>query len=446
MRVVGRMREWMARAGDAALASLPLGAPRATSPIIAPFAQLLMDLGSLPRARALLLEALPARVAAGGAGTPPQLELELELSEVMWRESPAAAAEALALRQRVYDCLCASPLAGPEALLTLRAGHALGVLKGDTAAALHTATAALRDLREGTDRLGSALRDAEALLRGVLAARSRVLGAQHPDTLATRAALDKLAFSNRGQRAAEEVVGGFLGVQLATALVGAMGGAEERLARAGMLASNHTALAALEAAQGPEHPDTLKAAAALALLHKGRGQIKPAQELLERVLKGRARVLGEEHPDTLAAYHELGCLLSGQGLNGLLQGASGNTLLHRGSRAEELLRRAWEGRKRHDRARAAESGSALANVVLNDPTFAHESAMYGVRLLWEAGELGGDDAVGYFVMSAINCCCECYMGPCLRCCCAKKRHKVVGGALQAGKATDDVAAVGAPKE
>lgn len=445
-RVVGRMREWLARAGEAALARLPPGAPRATSPIVAPFAQLLMDLGSLPRARALLLEALAARAAvAGSTDTPPHLELELALSECMWRASPAAAAEALALRQRVYDRLCASPLAGPEALLTLRAGHALGVLKGDTAEALHTAPEVLRDLREGTDRLGSALRDAEALLRGVLAARTRLLGAQHPDTIATRAALDKLAFSKSGRRDVEEVVGGFLGVKMATALVGAVGGAEERLARAGVLASSHAALAAVEAAQGPEHPEALKAAAALAQLHKGRGQTKPALELLERVLKGRARVLGEEHPDTLAAYHELGCLLSGQGMDGLLQGALGGTLLHRGSRAEALLLRAWEGRKRHDRARAAESGAALANILLNDPTFSHDSAMGGVRLLWEAGELGGDEAVGYFLQSSIICCCVCLTGPCLRCCCAKKRHKVVGGALPSANQTNGAAA-GVPKE
>jgi hypothetical protein len=449
-RVVGRMREWLAREGEAALERLPPGAPRATAPIVAPFAQLLMDLGSLPRARALLLEALPARAAAaaatGSAGaSPPHLELELELSECMWRESPAAAGEALALRQRVYDRLCASPLAGPEAPLTLRAGHALGVLKGDTAKALYTAPELLRDVREGTDRLRSVLGDAQALLRGVLAARARVLGAQHPDTLATRAALDKLAFSASGKRDVEEFVGGFLGVKMATALVGAVGGAEERLARAGVLASSRAALAALEAAHGPEHPEALKAAAALAQLHIGRGQTKPALELLERVLKGRARVLGEEHPDTLAAYHELGCLLSGQGVDGLLQGAQGGSLLHRGSRAEALLLRAWEGRKRHDRARAAESGAALANVLLNDPTFAHDSAMRGVRLLWEAGELGGDDAVGYFVMSSINCCGACLMGPCLRCCCAKKRHKVVVGS-DGERALATNGATGAPKE
>jgi hypothetical protein len=441
-RVVGRMREWLARSGEAALASLPPGALRATSTIVAPFARLLMDLGSLPRARALLLEALFARAATGSTGDPPHLELELELSECMWRESPAAAAEALTLRQRVYDRLCASPLAGPEALLTLRAGHALGVLKIDTAELLCTASEQLRDLREGTDRKRSALLDAEALLRGVMASRTRVLGAQHPDTLASRAALDKLVFSGKDQRAAEEFLGGFLGMKLATELVGAVGGAEDRLARAGVLASSHAALAALEAAHGPEHPETLKAAAALAQLHKGRGQTMPALELLERVLKGRARVLGEDHPDTLAAYHELGCLLSGLGVDGLLQ--FGDRVLHRGSRAEELLLQAWKGRKLHDRARAGESGAALANIVLNDPTYAQESGVYGAQLLWEAGELGGDKAMGYFLESSFNSCGNCLCLPCLRCCCAKKRHKVVGGALPSANPTNS--AVGAPKE
>ncbi|MFC4611543.1 tetratricopeptide repeat protein [Streptomyces maoxianensis] len=56
---------------------------------------------------------------------------------------------------------------------------------------------------------------------------------------------------------------------------------------------------------GDEHPDTLTAAANLALCYSVAGRATEAISLRERVLADSERLLGDEHPDTLTARHGL---------------------------------------------------------------------------------------------------------------------------------------------
>jgi tetratricopeptide (TPR) repeat protein len=63
---------------------------------------------------------------------------------------------------------------------------------------------------------------------------------------------------------------------------------------------------------GPEHPDTLKAAAHLAITCMALGAYPAARALEDRVLEARTRLLGPEHPDTLRAANNLAVTLNEQ--------------------------------------------------------------------------------------------------------------------------------------
>jgi tetratricopeptide (TPR) repeat protein len=64
---------------------------------------------------------------------------------------------------------------------------------------------------------------------------------------------------------------------------------------------------------GNEHPDTLTSLHALASTHRERGDFSGAQELQERVVRARRRILAEEHPDTLSAMNNLAMILDDRG-------------------------------------------------------------------------------------------------------------------------------------
>jgi hypothetical protein len=49
---------------------------------------------------------------------------------------------------------------------------------------------------------------------------------------------------------------------------------------------------------GPEHPETMSVAYALALTHLHQGRTESATQMLRDVHKARTRVLGPDHPDT----------------------------------------------------------------------------------------------------------------------------------------------------
>jgi len=76
---------------------------------------------------------------------------------------------------------------------------------------------------------------------------------------------------------------------------------------------NQRALNGRERVLGPEHPDTLASFSNLALVLKGQGNYKAAEEMNRRVLNVRERVLGPEHPPTLTSFNNLVWVLMGQG-------------------------------------------------------------------------------------------------------------------------------------
>ncbi len=124
-------------------------------------------------------------------------------------------------------------------------------------------------------------REAEPLLKSILAIGEQVLGPEHPDTLGY---LNNLAILYRSQGKYEQA---------------------EPL--------HQRALTTRERVLGPEHPDTLSSLNNLANLYADQGKYKQAEPLYQRALKAKERVLGPEHPDTLSSLNNLANLYAGQG-------------------------------------------------------------------------------------------------------------------------------------
>jgi tetratricopeptide (TPR) repeat protein len=161
-------------------------------------------------------------------------------------------------------------------------------------------------------------RKAEAvrLHEWALAGRVRALGPEHADTLASRNNL-AIACQEVGRKAEavrlhERALAGrerVLGPDhpdtlasrnnLATAYQ-QMGWAAEAIS------SFRRALAGREQVLGPDHPDTLASRNGLAAACQEAGWAGEAIDLFEQALAGRVRVLGPAHPDTLASRNNLG--------------------------------------------------------------------------------------------------------------------------------------------
>jgi tetratricopeptide (TPR) repeat protein len=124
-------------------------------------------------------------------------------------------------------------------------------------------------------------RDAEPLAVHVMQVRERVLGPEHPDTLAS---VNNLAELYQGQGRYTE--------------------AEPLYQRA---------LAARERVVGLEHPDTLTSVNNLAYLYESQGRYTETEALLQRALAAGERVLGPEHPDTLTLVNNLAALYKSRG-------------------------------------------------------------------------------------------------------------------------------------
>ena len=123
--------------------------------------------------------------------------------------------------------------------------------------------------------------DAVRVLSQVLVAQQRVLGAEHPHTLASMANLANV-YSYQGR------------YEQAQAL-------HEQV-----LAANRRVL-------GPKHPHTLASMANLANVYSRQGHYEQAQTLHEQVLAAQQRVLGAEHPDTLTSMNNLAIVYLHQG-------------------------------------------------------------------------------------------------------------------------------------
>ena len=124
-------------------------------------------------------------------------------------------------------------------------------------------------------------KEAENMLRDVLADQCRVLGSRHPDTMATRHNL-----------------GWMIEYQ------GRYGEAEQLL---------RDLLADQEPVLGEHHPHVLGARHRLARLAEAQGRHQDAEQMFRDVLAGQRDALGEDHPETLATRHNLVLAISGQG-------------------------------------------------------------------------------------------------------------------------------------
>jgi tetratricopeptide (TPR) repeat protein len=141
--------------------------------------------------------------------------------------------------------------------------------------------------------------ESEHFIVRVIEARKRVLGEEHPDTLASMNNLASMFWNQGRWKEAED-----LDVRV---------------------------IETKKRVLGEEHPSTLISMANLALIYMNQGRWKKAEELYVRVIETKKRVLGEEHPDTLTSISNLALTFWNQG---------------RWKEAEELDVRAIETRKR----------------------------------------------------------------------------------------------------
>ncbi|KAI8710446.1 hypothetical protein NCS52_01574800 [Fusarium sp. LHS14.1] len=169
-------------------------------------------------------------------------------------------------------------------------------------------------------------KEAEELQVGVMETRKRVLGGEHPDTLTSMA---NLASTFRNQGRWKEAEGLEVGVMETRKRV--LG--EEHpstLTSMANLASTFWNQGRWKEAEGlqaqeletcskvigGEHPDTLASMANLALTFWNQGRWKEAEELQVGVMETRKRVLGEGHPDTLTSMNNLAITWKDQGHTG----------------------------------------------------------------------------------------------------------------------------------
>ncbi|WP_031012850.1 serine/threonine-protein kinase [Streptomyces sp. NRRL F-5727] len=166
----------------------------------------------------------------------------------------------------------------------------------------------------GLGRLGR-WPEAEQLHRSVAGDRTRVLGADHPDTLASAYEL-AFALGRLGRK--EEALAAFERVADARARVlgpdhpDTLAARQERayaLGRLGRHAEAHTVyadvLAVRERIAGPDHPDTLRCRHNLAYTLARLGRLEESYRTALAVADTRTRLLGADHPDTLVTRHEL---------------------------------------------------------------------------------------------------------------------------------------------
>lgn len=167
----------------------------------------------------------------------------------------------------------------PERTIGVEVEHARALLDAAEPWDLHTARLALRvaEHDHGRRLYVAAL----SLQERARDARRRLLGDDHPDTLA--------ALNNFGRT---------LGAQ------GDLGGARRLQERV---------LGAFRRALGENHPDTLASMSNLAVTLKAQGDLAAARGLLERVFEVSRLQFGEEHPDTLTSMNNLAGTLSEQG-------------------------------------------------------------------------------------------------------------------------------------
>ncbi|MFZ4131763.1 tetratricopeptide repeat protein [Streptomyces cellulosae] len=181
--------------------------------------------------------------------------------------------------------------------------------------------AALVERHHAALRLGRIGRWEEAgeLLGEVAAERERLLGPDHPDTLASRY---EVAFTLSRTGRPADALRAYKAVAEARIRVvgpdhpGTLAARQEMgyvLAQLGRPADAHrvylSVLEARERTMGPDHPDTLRCRHNLAFNLSRLGRLEDAHATACEVAEARARVLGPEHPDTLVTRCEVAYVL-----------------------------------------------------------------------------------------------------------------------------------------
>jgi serine/threonine protein kinase len=164
---------------------------------------------------------------------------------------------------------------------------------------------------------------AEALLREIVQARTARLGANHPDALTSKNDLAAFNLDQSRYRRAERLYGEVLEARSArlgpdhpdtltskdglakTYQAQGRDGRAERLCR--------EVLAARLAKLGDEHADTLASKASLATVFQDQGRFGQAERLFREVLQGQTAKRGPDHPDTLSSKRDLACVYFAQG-------------------------------------------------------------------------------------------------------------------------------------
>ena len=163
----------------------------------------------------------------------------------------------------------------------------------------------------------------ESVLREVLKERERLLGSEHPDTLATlhciaRAALfeGRYAEAETGYRAVLKLREKVLGPEDPETLKtrSDLAVAIDRQGKYAQAEVEYRAVLKLrEKLLGPEHPHTLSTRDNLAIVLQEQGKYAEAEAEVRVVLKLREKVLGPEHPRTLATRGNLAIALDHEG-------------------------------------------------------------------------------------------------------------------------------------
>ena len=259
-----------------------------------------------------------AKGAAGLLVLMPTVE-EAKLGEVFNTfDTMKAEATQVADRDRILAQIAGSP--GGATHVNLQLKRAL--VDSAQYEASHT-TAMGRDLALVLDKACTLLvsngqhGEAEPLRRQALEGMTRVLGADHPDTLGS---LNNLAncIDAQGRRSEAEPL-------------------------------YRQALAIQTRVLGADHSDTLNSLNNLAICIDSQGRMSEAEPLYRQALVGRTRVLGADHPDTLSGLNNLAACINAQG---------------RRSEAEPLYRLALEEKARMLGADHLDTLSSLNNLAI----------------------------------------------------------------------------------
>ncbi len=164
---------------------------------------------------------------------------------------------------------------------------------------------------------------AESLLAQVLNSQRRVLGADRPETLETAHELAQVYDENGKPALAEPLLTETLKSRrrilgedhpdtlLTMGTLGSLYQEQGKYAQAERLMTQ--ALSAERRIRGDDHPETLDTMNSLALLYDTEGKYAQAESLYTEALAGKRRVLGEEHAETLLTMNNLASLYRTEG-------------------------------------------------------------------------------------------------------------------------------------